>query len=816
MRIFRSFVLFLTLILVTPFFSLQFVEAEEVVFEDPAIEQAVRQQLGISGSISLTDLDLLYALEVKEGTVTSLNGLEKALNLSQLSINNASVSDLAPLSSLSELVYVSLKNNRIQNIQPLSALYKLMHLDLSGNQISDISPLSSLNLMELYLASNPISKNTANKNTLLSLQQKGAQIDIKIEDTTTEQPSTPPKAEEETSLKWTKLYPELKDADYHSSEYAYGNKIYVSTQGYTSKNGINWTKNPKFGNIRMNVVAWGKGKFVGLGYRDNQETKVWISKDGLNWTENTEKIKHSTGLSDIAFNGTRFVAVGGHNTAGYIVTSEDGVKWTERTSNIKTDLKGIAWGNGTFVALGYKGTAFVVSKDGLTWKRVTVPVKDDNGMWDIHFAGGSFVAIGDSTLLTSKDGAKWTSVASDGIFWDRVIWVKDRFFIEGFKYADNKKETIVVFKTSKDGKTWKDITGLGPLTTEHYGTYGAYYHLNTVHDGKQYVTYTDIGIFISTDGVKWKQIKKVALKPPHLINSTVGNGKLVSVGGDVDYFYPAFEKLASRGVWSINAKGEHQSSYELGKFPLYDVIWTGSQFFAVGAQGLMMTSKDGVKWNTSTASPTKESLFRIIKANGIYYVTGSNGLIMSSKDLKTWKKQKTGIESDINSIAWSGKKFVAVGEYGVTLVSDNGTAWKTGSKLKSANGDFSYSLPDVVWGNGVFIITAAQYNNSDREYTIFKSTDGTKWARKNLEYTFPEDDNGLFPRLYGVRYFNNTFVAVGNNGSVYLSKNGDKWSREEVPDSVILLSVQLFNGKLYATGSYTDQIYIAEFKTKSK
>jgi len=40
---------------------------------------------------------------------------------------------------------------------------------------------------------------------------------------------------------------------------------------------------------------------------------------------------------------------------GTILTSPDGVTWTPRTSGTSNDLNGVAYGNGTFVAVGEDG-----------------------------------------------------------------------------------------------------------------------------------------------------------------------------------------------------------------------------------------------------------------------------------------------------------------------------------------------------------------------------------------------------------------------------------------------------------------------------
>lgn len=613
-------------------------------------------------------------------------------------------------------------------------------------------------------------------------------------------------AEEAVQLKWSKLYAEPTDKDFHTGEYVYGNGVYVSRHGYTSKDAIHWTSIPHFEemNISINDIVYGKGLFVAVGFaRPNfDDVAVWTSTDGVNWND-TAKLKAYASEPHIAFSGTRFVAAGGNNGAGYIFSSEDGLKWTERKSGMTTDIKGLEWGNNTFVALGYQGRKFLVSKDGITWKKVDVPITESNSMWDLQFGGGAFVAVGNYTLITSKDGVKWTSVPSSGIFWSKVTWVKGRFFAEGMKYIDERTgKSVTVLKTSKNGKVWQDLVNLGPLPSKNYGGTSIYY-FDPLYDGKQFMAYTDIGIYSSADGVKWKLVKKIELKPISLRRLAIGNGKLVVVGGDQDTFNSEYEHNNDRGLWQIDSKGNYQYKLELEKYPLNDLIWTGSQFFAVGVHGLMMTSKDGMKW-TQLTSPTQESLYRVIRANGVYYTTGSNGLIMTSEDLKTWKKLKTSTIETIRSIAWSGKKFVAVGDKGVTLTSDNGTAWKQ-YLIHETNGDANYDLTDVVWGNGSFIITAdLRYNLTDYGHTIFKSADGTKWNKVTLPFG---DNKRRTLDLYGVYYSGDMFAAVGNYGSVYLSKDGNTWIKQQVPDDNFGLSAaQIFNGKLYVI-SQTRQIY---------
>jgi hypothetical protein len=76
----------------------------------------------------------------------------------------------------------------------------------------------------------------------------------------------------------------------------------------------------------------------------------------VNWTERTSR---TTGTSNqlfgVAYGNGTFVAVGGFFFANIILTSPDGVNWTERTSRSKT-LNSVTYGKGLFVAVGNGGT----------------------------------------------------------------------------------------------------------------------------------------------------------------------------------------------------------------------------------------------------------------------------------------------------------------------------------------------------------------------------------------------------------------------------------------------------------------------------
>jgi hypothetical protein len=71
---------------------------------------------------------------------------------------------------------------------------------------------------------------------------------------------------------------------------------------------------------------------------------------GTTWTRRISQGNH---LRGVAYGDGLFVAVGNDGT---ILTSPDGVNWTVQTSGTDHSLHGVTYGNGLFVAVGDNGT----------------------------------------------------------------------------------------------------------------------------------------------------------------------------------------------------------------------------------------------------------------------------------------------------------------------------------------------------------------------------------------------------------------------------------------------------------------------------
>lgn len=122
-------------------------EKSGVQLESASLERIVRMALQKPEG-ELTREDMASLRSVAGYRVTSLKGLEYAVNLKELRMMNGDVSDLSPLSGLRQLQNISLYDNKISDLSPLRELNHVAHLDLSMNKITDITSLQSMTALK--------------------------------------------------------------------------------------------------------------------------------------------------------------------------------------------------------------------------------------------------------------------------------------------------------------------------------------------------------------------------------------------------------------------------------------------------------------------------------------------------------------------------------------------------------------------------------------------------------------------------------------------------------------------------------------------
>ena len=122
---------------------------------DPNLQAAIRGALNLPDGIPLTQAYMrqLTRLDAGNRQITTLVGLEYALNLSELHLAKNNISDLgaifSPFTNLTQLASLNLSFNQIRDIGPLENLTQLTELYLYRNRIVDVGPLANLTSLEV-------------------------------------------------------------------------------------------------------------------------------------------------------------------------------------------------------------------------------------------------------------------------------------------------------------------------------------------------------------------------------------------------------------------------------------------------------------------------------------------------------------------------------------------------------------------------------------------------------------------------------------------------------------------------------------------
>ena len=246
----------------------------------------------------------------------------------------------------------------------------------------------------------------------------------------------------------------------------YGNDVFLafgpfqlSSINLRSSNGTVWERYLPSGPIEP--VAFIDGFF----FSDEK-----VSVDGIVWTNLSQRFPARVASGNGFYVGVR---------DGSIFVSSNLFNWAVAASNPWIDFRGVAFGNGRFVAAGNEGgrSAFLSSVDGLRW--IYRRSAEGEFVTTLHFGNGVFLATGDysgnpaTNLLSSSDALTWT--AHEGPFYSPiVVFAESRFICAGYN-PTNDIDPIWVYD-SFDGVSWNGR----PLGQPYYPTAISYGHQTVV------------------------------------------------------------------------------------------------------------------------------------------------------------------------------------------------------------------------------------------------------------------------------------------------------------------------------------------------
>ena len=392
--------------------------------------------------------------------------------------------------------------------------------------------------------------------------------------------------------------------------------------------------------------------------------------------------QRSFNLTAVAYGNGTFTAVG-HD--GRIQTSPEGISWTICNSGIETDLGGIVFGNNLFLAVGSGGTV-LSSPDGVNWSKRNSGTT--NQLSDVAFGNGTFVAVGDSgTIITSPDGETWTPQPSGVTAWLRgVAYGNSRFVAVGTTIGN-----AIILRSDAQGMAW-DPPQISPVPGLAAVTFG----------NGRFMANGEFKVATSTDGSLWTPYTRTGRHSAWGLG--YGNGIFFSLSGD---------------------------------------SYVGSLEYSID---------DGQNWNTLFCC--NDYLLGAAFGNNLFLVVGYGSKIFSSANGTNWEETVSGISNPANGLAYGQGQFVAVGDFDAYPPSVPRCSRSSASILTSPDGrfwqfqssDVAVHLYGAAYGNGKFAVAGQGY--------ILTSPDGRHWTRVG---TYP------LTTIYGLTYGNGLFVGVGKN-----------------------------------------------------
>ena len=390
----------------------------------------------------------------------------------------------------------------------------------------------------------------------------------------------------------------------------------------------------------------------------------------------------------------------------------------EEATRTYYDLNGITFGDNTFVAVGKTGAIRTSSDNGSSW---------DNGTSGTTYYFNE-VAYGDSTFTAVGQSGRIYTSSDNGTTWSRATWDGSSARLTGLAYGNNVFIAVSssnVIKSTDNGSNWTLKSSAVEVYDMAYGNRAASGEVATcgtiTHGGDH-----DDGDYPS-----------VALSG----GSGSGAEATVIVSGN---------NVTSVSITTKGGTG----LYQIGDVLTIDNAKTGGDDNAT------------CRVATVTAINATCKVATVTVTSKVFVGVGNDGKVCYSTNYKdnteTWScPQEIVDDKQLYGITYGNNKFIAVGESGTVIRSDNGTNW---TEDLSGNSNTSANLYSIAFGNGRFVAVG-------RYAVIVSTNNGDSFTLTETNYIFND-----------ISFGNGVFVAVGSGEIIYTStggglSDGDSWTK---------------------------------------
>lgn len=308
--------------------------------------------------------------------------------------------------------------------------------------------------------------------------------------------------------------------------------------------------------------------------------------------------------------------------------------------------------------------------------------------------------------------------------------------------------------------------------------------------GAQLVVTASQGLILYTEGDALSRFQKIDLGTGDWLEGlVVGNGRLVAVGDNGAIYTSTnvtnWERLAGAGDW------------------LTSVAYGAGRFVAVGYAGYVTTSADGINWTAQSRLATND-------LNGVkflqdrFWVLGTRGFVRTSDSGLLWTPVSVGTTNDLFDAATDGVEVAVSGRSELRTSAPPFLIWN--SRL----GD--YPAPPF-WTYYTAHFDGSEFMTAGRSGMFVEgfrtnSTSDVTWFS-----SFESPRNWLWSLVS----MDGIFAACGEQGGIFTSVDGFRFTQEAVPTSAeteilegiggttnFLVSVGTAGTMLYSPGGYTN------------
>ncbi|MEI2725481.1 MAG: immunoglobulin domain-containing protein [Verrucomicrobiota bacterium] len=194
---------------------------------------------------------------------------------------------------------------------------------------------------------------------------------------------------------------------------------------------------------------------------------------------------------------------------------------------------------------------------------------------------------------------------------------------------------------------------------------------------------------------------------------------------------------------------------------LYSVAQGNGRFVVVGITNRLVTT-NLVNWTAGApdyinSENTAPHAYGVAFGQGLFVAVGNNGMIETSVDGIAWKRRDSPTNATFNAITYGAGRFAAVGVGGAVVTSTNGINWEDRS-FNNGSG----TLSGIAYGNDRFVLVGFAVGGNG---VVRYSTNGTDWVSSSGP-----------SQMVAITFGNGRFVAVGNNFNINVSANGQTWT----------------------------------------